>query len=79
MSDLSQASFSCKIELEVFDVGESLIPLVERLDIDGADVGVALGEEVADEMAADETAGAANDNFIPWISHDDHSCIVNNC
>ncbi len=64
------SGFFLEIELEVFDVGEFLIPLVEGFDVDGADVGVALGEEVGHEMTADETAGAADDNFVSRISHD---------
>ena len=70
LSDFVAGGFFLEIELEVLDVGEDLIPLVEGFDIDGADVGVALAEQVADEMAADETAAAADDNFVSWISHD---------
>ena len=41
-----------------------LVPLVERLDVDGADA-LALAEQVGDEVAADEAA-AAGDDDVDW-------------
>ena len=48
----------------VLDAGGLLVPLVERLHVDGADLGVAALLQDADEMAADEAAGASNDYEI---------------
>ena len=48
----------------VFDLRKVLIPLAERLDINGADIFVPLAQQVGDKMAADEAAAAANHDFI---------------
>ena len=47
---------------EVLDAVGALVPLVERLDVDGADLGMAALLQGADEMAADEAA-AAGDHY----------------
>jgi hypothetical protein len=53
-----------KIENHIFDIIELLVPSAERLDIDRAKIGVALPPEIGNEMAADESASAADDNFL---------------
>jgi hypothetical protein len=53
-----------EVELVIFDVVEGLVPFVERLLIDGAEVGVALTAKVSNEVAANETAGAADEDFV---------------
>ena len=54
--------------MEVLHVVEPLIPLGERLLIDRAKIRVALAAQVGDEVAADETTGAADENLIHWES-----------
>ena len=49
---------------QVLDVVEALVPLVERLDVDRADLGVATLLQNADQMAADEAAGAGDNHKI---------------
>ena len=57
------ASFAeLEIGLDVFDVVEDLIPLVERFDVDAADVLVALVAEMGDQVSTDETTAASNEN-----------------
>src|ERR1043166_3721359 len=53
-----------EIELEIVDVGEALVPFVERFQVHGPHVRVPLPEEVRDEVAADESAAAAYNNFL---------------
>ena len=48
----------------VVDPGKHLVPLVERLDVDGAKVREALLLQVADEPTADESAGAGDEDRI---------------
>ena len=48
----------------VLDARRRLVPLVERLDVDGADLGVAALLQDADQMAADEATGAGDDHEI---------------
>ena len=58
---------SLKIELQVLDLREALVPLVERLDIDGANLPMSLPEQVGNQMAADKSAAAAHDDQIARI------------
>ena len=51
-----------QIEREILDIGEDLIPLVERLHVHGADFLIALVPEVGHQAAADKSAGAGYDN-----------------
>ena len=44
--------------------GRLLVPLVERLHVDGADPGVAALLQHADQVAADEATGAGDDHEI---------------
>ena len=48
----------------VFDARGLLVPLVERLHVDGADLCMATLLQGADQMAADEAARAGNDHEI---------------
>jgi hypothetical protein len=48
----------------VLDARGLLVPLVERLDVDGADLGMAALLQDADQMAADEATGAGDDHEI---------------
>jgi hypothetical protein len=45
----------------------ALIPLGKGLDVYGADVGVALAKEFADQVAADKSAAAADDDFARFV------------
>ena len=47
-----------QIEREIFDIFEALVPLMERLDVDGANGLVATGAKRRYEMAANEPAGS---------------------
>ena len=53
-----------QIELEIFGLRKFLIPLAERLDVHGADVRVPFAQQIGDQMAADETARAGDQNFV---------------
>ena len=59
----SQAQ-AAQVGVEVLRVVEALVPLLEGLAVDGADAAVSLPEQVADQVAADEAAGAGNDNEL---------------
>ena len=50
----------------VVDARGLLIPLVQRLSVDSADIGVATLLQHANQMAADETTGAGDDHEIIW-------------
>lgn len=52
--------FVVEVELEIFDVVEALVPLIERFDVDRADVLVAVLAKLGDEVAADKTAAAGD-------------------
>ena len=46
---------------DVLGVTVNLVPLLERLDVHGAD-GLALGDQLADQMPANEPAGSGYQN-----------------
>src|SRR4029453_11005545 len=48
----------------VLDAGGLLVPLVERLDVDRADLAMAALLQDADQMAADEATGTGDDHEI---------------
>ena len=48
----------------VFHTRRLLVPLVERLHVDGADLGMASLLQDTDQMAADETTGTGDDHEI---------------
>ena len=48
----------------VLDTRGRLIPLVQRLHVDGADIGVATLLQDTNQMAADEATGAGDDHEI---------------
>ena len=60
----SHASCPCKSNCKFSTPGKTLIPLRARLDIHRADVRLALPQQVGHQMAADESAAAANHNFF---------------
>jgi hypothetical protein len=49
-----------KVKGEAFDVSGDLVPLVEGLDVDGADDIDAVAEQALNEVAADETTATAD-------------------
>src|SRR5262245_51767184 len=51
----------------IFHRVESLIPLVERLDVHCADPPIALPQEVGNQMTTNEPPGATDDNQIVRI------------
>ena len=53
-----------EVELHILHVVEPLVPLIERLYVRGADGLHALPSQVGHELAANETAGAANLDFV---------------
>ena len=53
-----------KIADLVLDTNGRLVPLVERLHIDGADPGLAALHQDTDQMAADEPTGAGHHHEI---------------
>ncbi len=53
-----------EIEREIFDVRESLIPVVCRLEVHGAKTAMALPAKMRDQVTADEASGAGDDNKI---------------
>ena len=60
---LDAGVFEFEVEGEVLGFGEALIPLPLGFFIDGADA-VSRGEEVLDEFAADESAGAGYEGWV---------------
>src|ERR1019366_6132574 len=48
-----------QVEREILDVVEPLIPLIQRLDVHGTDLLVALFAEVRHQASADETPGTS--------------------
>ncbi len=56
--------FEVQVEREILDIVEALIPLVERLDVHGANLLITLFAERGDEMTADKTAGPGYDYTI---------------
>ncbi len=65
--------FLLQIHPQVLGLWRKLIPLVERLDVDDTDFVMALPQQVADEMATDETAAAAyHDQVVRIRFHDVH-------
>ena len=60
-----------KIEPEALDVVEPLVPLLERLDVDGPQAAMALPPQVGQEVPADEAAGPAHhDTVVQRRCHD---------
>src|ERR1700678_117364 len=59
--------FFVEIEGEILDVAKALIPLVDRLNVDCANISVALVAERRDEMATNKTAGSRNDYSLLCI------------
>src|SRR5207249_3955160 len=53
-----------QIELEIFNLGENLVPFIEWFDINRAQILAALFQQVRDQMAANETSAAANHNLF---------------
>ena len=51
-------------ELEIFDAGSALIPLLDGFDIDATDILKTLANEVGNEVAADKAAAAAHNDFF---------------
>ena len=52
-----------QIELHVFHLRKALVPFAGRLEVHCANVLMTLPQQVRHEVAADESAAAANDNF----------------
>jgi hypothetical protein len=53
-----------QIEGETLDLGIVLKPLVQRLEIDRAQVGVTLVAKAPDQMAADKAARAGDEDLL---------------
>ena len=53
-----------QIELKVFHLGGELIPFTEGFDVHGANVRVALAEQVRHEMTADEIRRRRRQQFF---------------
>src|SRR5207249_11745152 len=47
-----------QIELLIFHARHQLMPIVERFDIDGANILMALANQIRGQVSADETAAA---------------------
>ncbi len=54
--------FFAQVELLIVDLVENLEPFVDRFHIDRAHIG-ALTNQIGDQMPADKSAAAANNNF----------------
>ena len=52
------------IKLEIFNLGENLVPFIEWFDIHRAQILAPLFQQIGEQMAANETAAAANHNFL---------------
>src|SRR5262249_28033711 len=61
-----------QIGSDVFSLGEELMPFGEGLYVHRAHTASPLAEERADKVAADEAAGAGNQNDV--LGHGDSSC-----
>ena len=61
--------FILQVEGEALYVVGDLVPLVERFDVDGANDLDAVVEQVLHEMAADESAGTADDCLFSFELH----------
>src|SRR5438067_254204 len=55
--------FVLEIKTKVLHVREHLIPFLERLDVNGAEVLMALSSQISDQMAANKAATSANHSF----------------
>ena len=66
---LEAALFVLEIEGEVFYVIGYLVPLVQGLDVDGADDFDAVAEQALHKMAAYETTGAADYCLLSFELH----------
>jgi hypothetical protein len=53
-----------KIKLKILHAGSALIPLVQRLDVNGPDILITLADKIGDEVAADKAAAAAHNDFF---------------
>src|SRR5208283_3193539 len=53
-----------EIQREIFNVPESLVPMIERLDVNSANTLVALRAQGGHEIAADKTTGTGYENEI---------------
>src|SRR5438046_1277418 len=59
------ASFpGLKVQLDVLRLGRELVPCFQRLLIYCTNVRKTLSDQVSNEMAADESTGATDNNFI---------------
>src|SRR5262249_24611816 len=58
-----------EIQLKVVDLGERLVPGVDRLDVDRTDPAAPLPDEVRDEMAPDEAAAAGHHDQVILPPH----------
>ena len=53
-----------QVEPPVVGAGDDLMPLVERLDVHGANAPMALAPQVGNKMAADESACSGDDDHV---------------
>ena len=56
-----------QVEAEVLDLGEALIPALERLDVDGAQPRVPLPTQIRNRVPPDEAAGPAHHDPIAFV------------
>ncbi len=63
-ADAMAICFDTDVETKIFHARHMEIPLIERFLIHSADVGEAFFREVQREVAADEAAGAGDDNQV---------------
>ena len=66
---LAAVLFVLQIQAEIFDAGDNLVPLVQGLDVDGADLARAAGNQILDQMTANKASRTANDNFLIFDFH----------
>jgi glycosyltransferase involved in cell wall biosynthesis len=64
-----------QVETEVFDVGELLVPFIERFDVNSPNMPAALPAKVRDQIAADKPSGATHKYLFvfhnnPILAHD---------
>jgi hypothetical protein len=52
-----------QVQLQILHLRRPLVPFLNRLDVHGANVRMALFKQVHDQMAADKSAAAAHHNF----------------
>jgi len=53
-----------KVASQIFDVGRRLVPFLQRLNVDRADNIDSLGQQVLDEVAANEASSTADSDSL---------------